>query len=82
MRMYAYSDARSSKFWNIEQQGDKVTVKPGPAQQVEAALTAFREANHPEAKRRAADALEAAAKKLREQPQKKPEKPSKQGGEK
>jgi NADPH-dependent glutamate synthase beta subunit-like oxidoreductase len=53
---------------------------PDPAQQVEAALKAFREAKDPEAKRHAAAALEAAAKRLREQPQK-PEKPSKQGGE-
>jgi RNA polymerase sigma factor (sigma-70 family) len=48
---------------------------PDPAQQVEAALKAFREARDPEAKRRAADALEQAVKKLKEQP-KKPEKPS------
>jgi RNA polymerase sigma factor (sigma-70 family) len=53
---------------------------PDPAQQVEAALKAFREARDPEAKRRAAAALEEAAKKLREQP-KKPEKRSNpQGG--
>jgi RNA polymerase sigma factor (sigma-70 family) len=52
------------------------TVKSSdPAQQVETALKAFREAKDPEARRRAADALEAAVKKLREQP-KKPEKPS------
>jgi RNA polymerase sigma factor (sigma-70 family) len=51
-----------------------------PAQQVEAALKAFREAKDPEARRRAADALEQAVKKLREQPQK-PEKPSNKGGE-
>jgi hypothetical protein len=48
---------------------------PDPAQQVEAALKAFREARDPEAKRRAADALEQAAKKLREQPRQ-PEQPS------
>jgi seryl-tRNA(Sec) selenium transferase len=52
-----------------------------PVQQVEAALKAFREAKDPEARRRAAEALEAAAKKLREQPQKKPEKPGNKGGE-
>jgi RNA polymerase sigma factor (sigma-70 family) len=48
---------------------------PDPAQQIEAALKAFREAKDPDAKRRAADALEEAAKKLKEQPQKKPKKP-------
>jgi hypothetical protein len=48
-----------------------------PVQQAEAALKALREAKDPEAKRRAAAALEAAAKKLKEQPQKQPEKPSK-----
>jgi RNA polymerase sigma factor (sigma-70 family) len=41
---------------------------PDPAQQVEAALKAFREAKDPGAKRKAADALEQAVKKLREQP--------------
>jgi RNA polymerase sigma factor (sigma-70 family) len=55
---------------------------PDPAQQVEAALKAFREAKDPEAKRRSAEALEQAAKKLKEQPQKKPEKPGNQGGKK
>jgi RNA polymerase sigma factor (sigma-70 family) len=50
-----------------------------PAQQVEAALKAFREAKDPEAKRRAADSLGQAVKKLKEQPQKKPEKPSNNG---
>jgi hypothetical protein len=54
---------------------------PDPAQQVEATLKAYREAKDPEAKRKAAEALEQAAKKLREQPQKKPAKPSNQGGE-
>jgi hypothetical protein len=54
---------------------------PDPAQQVEAALKHFREAKDPEARQRAADALEQAVKKLREQPQKKPEKPGNQGGE-
>ncbi len=41
--------------------------RPDPAQEVEAALKAFREARDKEAKRRAADALEKALKKLREQ---------------
>jgi hypothetical protein len=54
---------------------------PDPDQQVEAALKAFREAKDPEAKRRAAEALEAAARMLKEQPQKKPEKPGTKGGE-
>jgi RNA polymerase sigma factor (sigma-70 family) len=45
-------------------------AKPDPAQQVEAALKAFREAKDPEAKRKAAEALEQAVKKLREQPKK------------
>jgi hypothetical protein len=54
---------------------------PDPAQQVEAALRAFREAKDPDAKRSAAEALEQAVKKLRAQPQKKPEKPSNKGGE-
>jgi hypothetical protein len=45
-------------------------AKPDPAQQVEAALKAFREAKDPEAKRKAAEALERAVKKLREQPKK------------
>jgi RNA polymerase sigma factor (sigma-70 family) len=52
---------------------------PNPLQQVEAALKAFREAKDPEAKRHAAAALEAAAKKLKEPPQKKPEKPGNKG---
>jgi RNA polymerase sigma factor (sigma-70 family) len=52
---------------------------PVQVQEAEAALKALREAKDPEAKRRAADALEAAAKKLKEQPQKKPEKPANQG---
>ena len=47
---------------------------PDPTKLVEAALKAFREAKDPEAKRRAAEALEQAAKKLREQP-KQPAKP-------
>jgi RNA polymerase sigma factor (sigma-70 family) len=47
---------------------------PNPVQQVEAALKAFREAKDTEAKRRAAEALEQAVKKLREQP-KQPAKP-------
>jgi hypothetical protein len=55
---------------------------PDPAQQVETALRAFREAKDPEAKRRAADSLEQAVKKLKERPQKKPEKPSNQEGKK
>jgi hypothetical protein len=41
--------------------------KSDPAQEAEAALKAFREARDKEAKRRAADALEKALKKLREQ---------------
>ncbi len=49
-----------------------------PVQQAEAALKALREAKDPDAKRRAADALEAAAKRLCEQPQK----PGNQGGKK
>jgi hypothetical protein len=52
-----------------------------PAQQVEAALKAYREAPDAKARQRAADALEQAVKKLREQP-KKPEKPSNPGGSK
>jgi RNA polymerase sigma factor (sigma-70 family) len=55
---------------------------PDPAQQVEAALKAFREARDAEAQRRAAEALEQAVKKLREQPLKKPERPGNQGGKK
>jgi RNA polymerase sigma factor (sigma-70 family) len=52
------------------------TVKSSdPAQQVETALKAFREAKGPEARRRAADALEQAVKKLKEQP-KEPRKPN------
>jgi hypothetical protein len=54
---------------------------PNALQRVEAALKAFREAKDPDARRRAADSLEQAVKKLKEQPQKKPEKPSNQGGE-
>ena len=50
-----------------------------PVQEAEAALKALREAKDPEAKRHAAAALEAAVKKLKEQPQKKPEKPGNQG---
>jgi hypothetical protein len=42
-------------------------VLSDPAQEVEAALKAFREAKDKEAKKRAADALEKALKKLREQ---------------
>jgi RNA polymerase sigma factor (sigma-70 family) len=42
-------------------------VEADPAQEVEAALKAFREARDKEAKRRATDALEKALKKLREQ---------------
>jgi RNA polymerase sigma factor (sigma-70 family) len=41
-----------------------------PVQEAEAALKALREAKDPEARRRAADALEQAVKKLREQPKK------------
>jgi hypothetical protein len=52
---------------------------PDPVQEVEAALKALREAKDPAARRRAADALEQAVKKLKEQPQKKPEKPSNNG---
>jgi RNA polymerase sigma factor (sigma-70 family) len=52
---------------------------PDPVQEAEAALKALREAKDPEAKRHAAAALEAAVKKLKEQPQKKPEKPGNQG---
>jgi RNA polymerase sigma factor (sigma-70 family) len=52
---------------------------PDPVQQAEAALKALREAKGPEAKRHAAAALEAAAKRLKEQPQKKPEKPGNKG---
>ena len=52
-----------------------------PFQQAEAALKALREAKDPQAKRQAAAALVAAAKLLKEQPQKKPEKPSNRGGE-
>jgi RNA polymerase sigma factor (sigma-70 family) len=48
---------------------------PDPTKQVEAALKAFREAKDPDARRHAAEALEQAVKKLKEQPQKKPEKP-------
>jgi hypothetical protein len=55
---------------------------PDPVQEAEAALKALREAKDPQAKRQAAAALEAAAKKLKEQPQKKPEKPGNQGGRK
>jgi RNA polymerase sigma factor (sigma-70 family) len=56
------------------------TALPDPVQEAEAALKALREAKDPEAKRHAAEALEAAARKLREQPQKKPETPGNQGG--
>jgi RNA polymerase sigma factor (sigma-70 family) len=55
------------------------SVQQDPAQQAEAALKALREAKGPEAKRRAAATLEAAAKKLKEQPQNKPEKPGNKG---
>ena len=53
---------------------------PDPVQEAEAALKALREAKDPEAKRHAAAALEAAAKMLKAQPQKKPAKPGNQGG--
>jgi hypothetical protein len=43
---------------------------PDPAQQVEEALQSFREAKDAESKRKAADALEQAVKKLKEQPKK------------
>jgi RNA polymerase sigma factor (sigma-70 family) len=45
----------------------KARAVAGPAQQVEAALKAYREAKDPDAKRRAAAALEEAAKKLKPQ---------------
>jgi RNA polymerase sigma factor (sigma-70 family) len=54
---------------------------PDPVQAAEAALKVLREAKNPEARRRAADALEQVVKKLKEQP-KKPEKPSNSGGSK
>jgi len=44
-----------------------VTLPPDPVQEAEAALKALREARDPEAKRRAAEALEKAVKKLRGQ---------------
>jgi RNA polymerase sigma factor (sigma-70 family) len=46
--------------------------RPDPVKEAEAALKALREAKDPEARRRAADSLEQAVKKLKEQP-KKPE---------
>jgi hypothetical protein len=42
-------------------------TRPDPAQDAEAAIKALREARDPEAKRRAADALQKALDKLREQ---------------
>jgi len=52
------------------------SVAVDPVQEAEAALKGLREAKEPEARRRAAEALEKAVKKLREQP-KGPEKPGK-----
>jgi RNA polymerase sigma factor (sigma-70 family) len=63
------------KIWDIH---TPPSAQQDPVQQAEAALKALRDAKDPEAKRRAADALEAAAKRLREQPQK----PGNQGGKK
>jgi RNA polymerase sigma factor (sigma-70 family) len=55
------------------------SVTADPVQEAEAALKALREAKSPEARKRAAEALEKAVKKLREQP-KGPEKPGKPQG--
>jgi hypothetical protein len=42
-------------------------VNPGAAQAVEAALNAFRQARDPESRRRAAEALDRATRRIREQ---------------
>jgi RNA polymerase sigma factor (sigma-70 family) len=59
-------------FVNLDKDGSldlhvRVPQVPDPAQEAEAALKALREAKEPEAKRHAADALEKAVKKLKEQ---------------
>jgi hypothetical protein len=52
----------------------ELNSKPDPLHEAEAALKALREARDTESQRKAADALDKALKKLREQQQKKPDK--------